>query len=55
MVMNSANAEDSSSSGGKQRVALVEEDSSLCLRGECYISSLYFPETGQRERERGQQ
>lgn len=37
-MKNSAHAEDSSSSGGRQRVALVEEDSSLCLGGGCYIT-----------------
>lgn len=54
-MMNSANAEDPSSSGGWQRVALVEEESSLCLGRGCYTSSSYFPGTGQRERYRGQQ
>lgn len=54
-MKNSAHAEDSSSSGGRQRVALVEEDSSLCLGGGCYTSSLYFPETGQTKRDRGQE
>lgn len=52
-MMNSAYTEDSSSSGGRQRVALVVEDSSLCLGRGCYTSSLYFPEIEQRERDRG--
>lgn len=45
---------DSPSSGGRQRAALVVQDTCLCLGKGCYTTGLCFPKKEQRERGRGQ-